>query len=163
MEEMKSWIDDMIDEYKSGRNELEKLKQSLDGKSPQIKEDRKLVNGMINDMTYSLDWLKKGRRPGNRRGLDRRAAYQRSAYMEMDILPSFDPVSTELTEETKKRLVDVLLEFSNRERECYLMHMAQGFSYQQIADLLSISRRTVQQYVERAKKKLKKSLSLTYK
>lgn len=41
------------------------------------KEDIKILTDMISDIPYSLEWMKKARRPGNRRGIQRLAAYQR--------------------------------------------------------------------------------------
>ncbi|MED1711728.1 sigma-70 family RNA polymerase sigma factor [Bacillus thuringiensis] len=159
---MQTWVDRLIDEYTVGKQDLEKFKAKLDiyDKDKDDVEKRKnftLINGMISDMDYSLDWMKKGRRPGNRRGVDRQSVYQRTALIDMDLFPSLDltPSKRVLSDEEKKKIIDVLLEMSSRERQCYLMHMAQGMSYGQIAEELEISRRTVQQYVERAKKKVK--------
>lgn len=159
---MQTWVDKLIDEYTLGKKELEKYKATLDiydidKDDVQKRKDFTLVNGMISDMNFSLEWMKKGRRPGNRRGADRQSVYQRTALIDMDLFPSLDltPSKRTLTDEEKKKIVDVLLEMSARERQCYLMHMAQGLSYGQISKELEISRRTVQQYVERAKKKVK--------
>lgn len=160
---MQTWVDKLIDEYTVGKSELEKHKKTLDiydadKDDVQKRKDFTIVNGMISDMDYSLDWMKKGRRPGNRRGADRQSIYQRTALLDMDLFPSLDLTPSErvLTDEEKHKIIDVLIEMSARERQCYLMHMAQGLSYGQISKELEISRRTVQQYVERAKKKVEK-------
>ena len=50
--------------------------------------------------------------------------------------------------------MNILLCLSHRERQCYLLHMAEGWSLQEIADELKISKSTVQKYVERAKNKI---------
>jgi len=149
---MDTWVDTLIEEYTVGRKELHEMKNNLDDEN---KEDKTQINSMISDMTYSLDWMKKGRRPGNRRGIDRRANYQRTAYVEMDIFPEFLEEKSDISQEMKLRLIDVLLEFSDRQRECYLLHMSKGFSYSQIAEFLQVSRGTVQNHIVRAKKKLK--------
>lgn len=152
---MRLWVDQMVEEYTAGKKALEMIKEPLDPDNLEDAEDRKLVNGMISDMDYSLEWMKKGRRPGNRRGIERRSAYQRSSYCEMDIFPSLENEQKEIPTALKYKLLDVLLEFSGRERECYLLHMSQGFSFAQIAKIMGLSRSSVQRYIERAKKKLK--------
>ena len=112
-------------------------------------------------MQYSIDWMKRGRRPGTIRGIDKRSIYQRRALLNMDLFPSIDmqPKQVYLSEEQKMKLINILVDFSYRERECYLLHMAYGLSYADIAEELKIKRRTVQQYVERAKEKVKTNVS----
>jgi positive control factor len=39
-------------------------------------EDKKVIAGMIFDLEFAIEWMETGRRPGNRRGIERRAAYQ---------------------------------------------------------------------------------------
>lgn len=75
--------------------------------------------------------------------------------MEMDIFPELEEEKREIPMELKRKLVDILMELSDRERECYLMHMTKGFSFAQIANFLGVSRSSVQRYIERAKKKIK--------
>jgi positive control factor len=159
---MENWVEKLINEYTIGKKELEKYRDQLDTDDPLDQEERKIISSMISDMEYALEWLKLGRRPGNRRGIERRSVYQRTALMNnMDIFTSLElsEPNIQLTEEQRKKLVDILIDFSLRERQCYLMHMAKGMSYAEIAKELNISRRTVQQYVERAKEKVKKLVS----
>ncbi|WP_141536513.1 hypothetical protein [Bacillus cereus] len=40
-------------------------------------EEKKIFSGMISDLEFTLEWLRTGIRRGNRRGIERRAAYQR--------------------------------------------------------------------------------------
>lgn len=152
----KTWVESLIDEYTVGKKSLEDYREKLNLDIPAEEEDHKIVSEMISDMQYALDWMKKGRRPGNRRGIDRRSVYQKTSLMDMDIFPEINIEQPKriLTDDEKVRIVEVLMELSARERQCYLMHMAQGKSYAQISEVLEISRRTVQQYVERAKKKV---------
>ncbi|RWR06737.1 sigma-70 family RNA polymerase sigma factor [Siminovitchia fortis] len=154
------WIDKMIIEYEEGRKDLYKIKDRL-GESQIDKMDRTQVNGMINDMSFAIDWMRTGRRPGNLRGIDRRSAYQRRILVDMDLMPSLDiqPEPRELGEDEKQALVNMLIDLSHRERQCYLLHMAQGWSMQEIADELGISKPSVQVFIKRAKNKIKRKLS----
>ncbi|HLR91943.1 MAG TPA: sigma-70 family RNA polymerase sigma factor [Atopostipes sp.] len=160
-QQLENWADKLIVEYEEGRKELNEMKDRLNPDDLGDQEDKKKINSMINDMSFSIKWLKKGRRPGNLRGIDRRSAYQRRALIDMDLFPSLDikPEERVLNEEEKQVIIDVLIDLSHRERQCYLLHMANGLSMQAIADELNVSKSAVQIYINRAKKKIKKKVS----
>jgi|SRR5690625_2836753 len=152
---MTNWADQLIIEYEESRKSLHAIKNNL-GDSELDKLDKTQINSMINDMSFSIDWMKLGRRPGNLRGIDKRSAYQRRVLVDMDLFPSLDiqPENQEISDETKEMLVNILIDLSHRERQCYLLHMAQGWSLSEIAKEIGIAKRTVQQYVDRAKDKV---------
>lgn len=153
------WVDQLISEYEQGRKELYSMKAQL-GESELDQMDKSKINSMIGDMSYSIEWMKLGRRPGNLRGIDQRAIYQRTSFMDMDLFASENnDESDEISERTKKMLVDLLIGMSRRERQCYLLHMAQGWSMQEIAEDLGISKPSVQKFIDRAKVKIKRKLS----
>lgn len=151
------WIDRLIKEYTAGKEELEKYRDNLDSRDPLQEEEQEIVESMISDMNFSLEWMKRGRRPGNRRGVDRRSVYQRTVLLEPDVFPTLDvePKERRFSDDEKRKIIDILWLLSNRERQCFLLHMTHGMSYAEISKELNISRRTVQQYVERAREKLK--------
>jgi RNA polymerase sigma factor (sigma-70 family) len=154
-----TWVDQLVREYSKGKRQLEKYKDTLDSNNPKQKEECETVGGMIAEMQFSITWMRSGRRPGKLRGIDTHDAYRVSSLRDnMDLFPDLDLQTDQpsLSNQQKKMIVDILLQLSTRERECYLLHMAHGLSYAEIADELNISRRTVQQYVERAKEKIKK-------
>lgn len=154
---MLNWADKLIQEYSYHQKELEYLKERLDPMNPIDNADLKIVNSMIDDMSYALEWMKKGRRPGNLHGADKRSVYQRRALLDMDLFPTIelDTKQTSLSEEQKQKIITILVELSHRERQCYLMHMAYGMSLTEIAEELKLKKRTVQQYIDRAKAKVK--------
>ncbi len=160
---MDLWADRLIDEYEVGRKGLTAMKSELDPEILEDKQDRKQINSMINEMSESIEWMRVGRRPGNLRGIDKRSAYQRRALIDMDLFPSLEiePEQKEIAEEQKEALVNILVDLSHRERQCYLLHMAQGLSYSEIKKELGIGRSTVQKYIERAKEKINKKLCRT--
>lgn len=155
------WADKLIGEYEVGRKGLTTMKSELNPEIVEDKQDRKQINSMINDMSYSIEWMKKGRRPGNLRGIDRRSAYQRQVLVDVDLFPSLDiePEEREIHEEEKRALYNIILDLSHRERQCFLLYQAQGFSMQEIADELNIKKPTVQKFIDRAKNKIKRKLS----
>jgi len=175
------WVDRLIIEYEEGRQSLRETNRNYDkkiaciasGREPheldseekweieKHKQDKQYVNSMIDEMSFAIDWMKTGRRPGNFRGVDKRSAYQRRILVDMDLLPSLDitPEPRELSEDKKKALRNILIDLSHRERQCYLLHMAQGWSMQEIAEELNIKKPSVQKFIERAKNKVKRKLS----
>lgn len=152
---MDNWVDKLIIEYEEGRKDLYGIKNKL-GDSELDKLDRTQINSMIHDMSFSIEWMKTGRMPGKLRGIDKRSAYQRRVLLDMDLFPSLDiePKPRRLTEKEKRDIYEVLLILSHRERQCYLLHMAQGWSMQEIADELGVTKSSVQKYIERAKNKV---------
>ncbi|MNC60468.1 putative RNA polymerase sigma factor FecI [compost metagenome] len=59
-----------------------------------------------------------------------------------------------MTDTERLKMVEALLALSDRERTCFLLHMAQGLTLQEISHKLGVSKRSVQQYVDRAKEKI---------
>lgn len=153
------WADKMINEYTEGRELLDDMMGILtDSELDQL--DKTQINSMVDSMDFSLEWLRVGREPGTYRGIDKRNAYRTKQFEAMDIIP-------DITEELKKEreplymdrkqrqaLIYLFKSFSERERQCYVLHVAQGLSMGKIADELGISKATVQSYINRARKKV---------
>ncbi|GIN62365.1 positive control factor [Robertmurraya siralis] len=157
---MQNWTDKLIQEYAEGKRQLNKLHKKLNSEVPEESEKRKIVSGMIEDMDFVIEWLETGRQPGIMRGVDKRSIYQKHSLESMDIIPDIAEQLTandkplSIPAEQKKVLIEILSSFSLRERQCYILHVAQGLSMQEIAEEIGLKKRTVQQYIDRAKKKV---------
>lgn len=130
-----------------------------EGKHP----DEKLLKEAISDIHYAITWMHTGRRPGNRRGIERRAAYQREKLMDPLRMQAFMSRSTtgspsNITDWQRFQIEDALSRLSPRERECYELAHGQGFSFGYIANMLGISKGTVEEYVNRAQRKVSEDL-----
>lgn len=115
------------------------------------------VEAMIRDVDYILEWLETGRRPGNKRGIERLAAYQREIPTDliekyMQPTPPFQVGDYEEWQYVKMEYILAML--SDRERECYELHIGGMMTDQEIADMLGIKRRTVREFLLRAEKKV---------
>ncbi len=154
-----NWADELIPQYKEGRKDLQIMKHELSDDELD-RMDQTEVNSMIDSMSFSLEWIETGRQPGTYRGADKRDAYRVKQYDEMDIIPDItEQLEKEreplyMDREQRKALIQLFKNFSDRERQCYVMHEAEQLSMQKIADKLGIKKRTVQQYIERARKKV---------
>jgi positive control factor len=134
-------------------------------------EDEEIIKGIISDLEYTIEWLSTGRRPGNKRGIERQAAYQRERPMDPLIIQRYFRSSDEkkyewddhlqehvISPSDEKRIEQALLILTEREKEVYLMSRGHCLTYSQIARILCISRSTVQSTIERAEDKLISSL-----
>ncbi|WP_162986461.1 sigma factor-like helix-turn-helix DNA-binding protein [Virgibacillus sp. Bac332] len=160
---MKTWADKLIGEYKVGREGLTTKKNKLDPEILEDKQDRKQINSMFNDMSYSIEWMESGRQPGLYRGVDKKNAYRKKQYDEIEIIPDIaEQLEREplyMDQEQRQALIRLFRNLSDRERQCYIMYEAEQLSMQKIADVLGIKKRTVQQYIERARGKVEKIAS----
>ena len=147
---MRNWVEELIEQYTSGVRDLERYRKSLDRTDLYEAEEAKTVSGMLSDMRYALDWMRRGRRPGSRKGAERRDIYRRR-----ELLAQIEP----LTEEERRRLIDCVAVMTERELTCWLLHMAHGLTQNEIADKMNISRASVRVYLERAKRKVREKIS----
>lgn len=120
---------------------------------------------MIDDMSYVIKWLETGRDPDSYQGIDKRDGYRLLYYEDMEIIPDIKKeISKEreplyMCRKQRKVLINLFKHFSDRERQCFIMHEAEQLSMQKIADKLGISKSTVQSYINRAREKVKEIAS----
>lgn len=154
-----SWVDTLINEYRDGRRHLKKMYESL-GDNELDKVDKTIINSMIESMMYSIRWMETGRQPDSYKGVDKTNIYRISSYEDMDIFPD---ITTELkkerkpfymSREQKQAIMKLFKEFSEREKQCFIMYEGEQLSMQQIANRLGISKSSVQMYIKRAKEKI---------
>lgn len=148
-------LSDLKASYRATYWRIRHTLKELDEQDP----DTKLLRDARSDVLYVIQWLHTGRRPGNRRGIERRAAYQREKLMDPLKMQAMMASSTagspaNISESDRERIEMALCTLSPRERECYEMAHGQGFSFAYIANLLGISKGAVQEYVERAQEKV---------
>jgi hypothetical protein len=137
-------MQDLLKEYKETRRQLKRAYEArregekvLDN---QVITERQLLSEMIGDVEYVIEWLETGRRPGNRRGIERRAAYEREKPMDPIRMQAFVARSTagspcNLTEWERFQLEDALSSLTERERECYVLTHGECFSFEETARL----------------------------
>lgn len=143
----------MLPEYQISLKSVEQLYKSAD------EDDKKVIAGMVSDCKYVIEWLSSGRRPGNKRGIERRAGYEREILVEpirmQNFTGRFKVVPSEgISENQSFQLEHILGLLSRRERECYVLASGEGFSHAAIAGMLMISAGSVSEYIQRAQKKI---------
>jgi RNA polymerase sigma-70 factor (ECF subfamily) len=114
---------------------------------------------MIRDIEYVIDWLSRGREPGKRKGADRVSIYIVDPFLmdsaQYDVMVSADKenIPTDL-----KRIDDALKTLSERERDVYILHYGELLSLEEIAQLLSVTKSTIQTTLKRAQCKVRKEI-----
>ncbi|WP_096201908.1 sigma factor-like helix-turn-helix DNA-binding protein [Bacillus sp. FJAT-45350] len=152
-------MDDLIMSYKQS---LKKIRTAYQNAS---EEDKTYLSSMASDLEYSLEWMKTGRRPGNTRGVERLAAYQREKALDPLLMQNFyrsveqEEKEDVITDFDKMRIEDALSVLTTREKEMYVMSRGQMISYERIASMLVVSKSTVQTTVERAERKIAEQIS----
>ncbi|NGP60074.1 sigma-70 family RNA polymerase sigma factor [Paenibacillus thiaminolyticus] len=168
------------DELKQMRDELKERRLKLMGKITQptiphaeaekiaaeiaaLESDMSFLSAMISDREYDIEWMETGRRPGNKRGIERRAAYQRERPVDPLKLQAYIAKTSaggtvqadRITDRERERIDFALGQLSPREREVYSMVEGNGMSYAEVAEILGIHRGSVQSFLEEAREKMR--------
>lgn len=149
----------LIAEYRKSLRLARKMKTDLDMKknpSPQDMVDKKVIAGMISDLEYAIEWIKSGRNPDVRRGIDKHGVYLTDPTV-LDVLPVrnlYKTVGKEINSFEKEIIDDALCTLTDREKEVFLMIKVEGLTFEYTAELMGIKKTTVQTHLERAENKI---------
>jgi RNA polymerase sigma factor (sigma-70 family) len=132
----------------------------------QDKGERRTINEMIGDCEYAAEWLETGRRPGNRRGIERRAAYQRERPVDPLVMQAYIGNRSaggavqvaSVSDDDRQRIDNVLSKLTARERDAYVAVVGSGLPYSEVAEMMGVEKGSVQSFVESATKKIQKQL-----
>ncbi|MCO6019352.1 hypothetical protein CKN86_09520 [Carnobacterium divergens] len=124
-----------------------------------LRKELKIIGGMISDLQYAIEWLETAREPGTRRTISNRSRYQRtSLFAEIEKLSYLVTIEQEnqreATEDEIERITAMLNNLSDKERAAYLAVKGQNLSYAKAGEILSVSKASVQSYVNRAQDKI---------
>lgn len=160
-------MQDLLQGYKETRRTLKRAYDTRrEGEKvldDQALAERQIISEMIGDVEFVIEWLETGRRPGNRRGVERLAAYQREKPMDPVRMQAFVTNSTagspaNLTEWQRQQIEEALSTLTPKERDCYVMAHGDGLPHSDIARMLNISRGNVSTYISRAQKKISEQI-----
>ena len=164
---------DLINEYKESLRKVRKAKETAN------EVDRSILSGMESDLEFAIKWMETGRMPGSRRGVERRAAYEKEwpadpfrmdmpgkyyrsvgAVYVADFVSNYgidEPEMDEDDAETIRLFIDDILScLSEREREVFELRHVGGLEYHEIAEELGISEKNVSVVLTNAKRKIEK-------
>ncbi|EMA6344863.1 RNA polymerase subunit sigma-24 [Bacillus cytotoxicus] len=155
---------ELMKEYRETLKQLEKAKEVA------TEEDVKVIKEMISDIEYALEWMRTAKQPGAKRGIERRAAYEREKACDPLLMQRYfrsTPTKYEWDKEEKESVIsewerimldDALSTLSESEREIYIMFKGYCFSMGEISTLMNKSKSTVQTVLRRADEKIGKQI-----
>ncbi|MCD9026033.1 sigma factor-like helix-turn-helix DNA-binding protein [Cohnella silvisoli] len=124
--------------------------------------ERESLTDSITDVNLALNWLSTGRRPGSKRGIERR--YRKvlwdpkwiEAYNSKNAGYTIERDTTikGLSDNDRLRIDEVMRDLSDRERQCFIMHHVDLMTFEEIGMELHIGRSSVQTFIERAREKI---------
>jgi DNA-directed RNA polymerase specialized sigma subunit len=150
-------VDELKASYRDTRKKLNKVLvvRSILEEDP----ERKILNGMVASLNYAIEWMDTGRRPGNKRGVER--SYETlmdPVKMQSYIRNTNAGSPANITDSHRTALRNVLGLLSDQEQNCYIMAHGYGYTYEYIASLLGISKSAVATYIKRAQNKVSKEV-----
>ncbi|WP_232695485.1 sigma-70 family RNA polymerase sigma factor [Brevibacillus daliensis] len=165
-------MQELLQQYKRTRKNLAKARDTYKetvteqlSEKGNRKSEYELLTEMMGSVEYVIAWLETGKCPGNKRGIERRSAYQREVLMDPILLQSHinrtnagSPAN--ITDSQRSEIESALSTLSEREKDCYIMAHGQGISQYDIAELLGVSRGTVDTYIRRGQAKISTYLKL---
>ncbi|MED4936271.1 hypothetical protein [Heyndrickxia coagulans] len=115
----------LIKEYKKSLRELNHLKQKYNSKKGRTEKedvDLQLIDSMISDMQFAIQWLQTGRNPDMRRGVDKTGVY----LTDPRVLDSLrvdrpDHAEKELSREEQELIEDALCTLTVREKDVFML------------------------------------------
>ncbi|MCP3763883.1 hypothetical protein NLX67_16040 [Domibacillus sp. A3M-37] len=148
----------LIYEYKQSLRALKEMKAAIEAKPELLEQDlqdKTLINSMISEVEFAIQWMVSGRNPDARRGADRTGAYTLDPKLIEAVVPNkVIEEERKITADEQWLLDDVLADLTKRERDIFTLVKAEGITFEYTAELLGITKSSVQTYLERAEKKI---------
>lgn len=165
-------MQDLLEEYKETRRMCRRMqaeeKEWTDseewGVAASAEFRAKGWGEMASHADYVVRWLETGREPGTTRGIERRAAYQREIPVDPQMFP-FDKymdywVDGDGVAEKDFSMIAAARELlTEKQWEAFEMYHAGMYTYEEIAEVLGISKPAAFYRVKSAKEKLGKHLT----
>lgn len=161
-------MDDLIKEYRESLSLIREARgryPAAGEREQEEEEDYRLLGNMERELQFILKWLTTGREPGGHRGAERLAAYQREVpcdplwFQEEEYLnrPLYLPAEgKDLPEPAHFRLEWAMSTLSSREKEVFKMSRGEGFTSEEIGEMLGIAAGAVRTMIHRAEEKIAK-------
>lgn len=153
-------MEKLIKEYRESLKLVNKAKNKL----PSDDLDKSTLGGMSSDLQFAIQWMRTGKNPNARRGIENEIAYKRE--IPFSQLSHEVQSRLELTEsrarsvsETDQQMIHSVLELlTERQRDVYIAIKGKCLTYEQTAEILKISKPSVQHHFQRSEKKIKTAL-----
>ncbi|MHC5407324.1 sigma-70 family RNA polymerase sigma factor [Listeria seeligeri] len=178
----------LIDEYRGALREVNAVKANLQTKidakkRPPLAAGQKRtiqevpekaiiskLNGIIDSLQFSIEWMELGHEPEPRRAIHRRSGLQRELCVtdveimrqwfvyEHGLAYDFEDDEPKISDWDKIRMEDAMSTMSTQEKKVFLLKHEKNLSYSQISDEMEISVRSVRSYLRRGEEKIQNQI-----
>lgn len=153
----------------NGEDMIKKLSEEEKSLLHQYEDDMEIVRSWISNLNYSIEWIRTGKKPDSKRGAERRSAYEREVPFEpywiqrkkdertIDLYNAIENANDEITTEStnqKERVTNDITRSLTERQKTMLTLSANGYSHSEIADLLQVSKGTVDVTIARSRAKI---------
>lgn len=154
----------LAEEYRKTLRNVEKTYKNLDRNHP----DKRIYSEMMSSIKYIIFWLENGheKKFGSIDDISKLSYEQRTTYWgDLAEAESFYRQNKQLadnyienaeSQQNNSKINEYLGLLTEREREIFILKYAHSLSFQEVANLLGISKSTVQSLLDRSKKKIVK-------
>lgn len=142
------------------RQEKDLRENGYEKEADETANEIKILNGMIREVQEALEWIKTGRDPKSYNGAEQPYCTKWTPEMLATCSKGmYDEYQNNvekiiLTRVQEEKLEDALCMLTANERNVFMLHVIEGYSFQKIADLIGTAKGTAQGYYERAMKKI---------
>lgn len=147
------FFDNLIEEYKAERLRLKKLAITEDNKT--------IINSIIRDLNYSIKYMSQGFPPDKNRGVHRRAIPVTDKVTDLygkGLLHREDTRAERYSPDMLQHAHDIYFKLSKQEKKALWLVRVKLLSLGQAAQVMGVSKGTVQDYLDRAKVKIEDML-----
>ncbi|WP_338749816.1 sigma-70 family RNA polymerase sigma factor [Bacillus sp. FJAT-52991] len=156
----------LIFEYKQSLRELKKMKAAIEAEeelSELDQQDKSMINSMISDVEFAIQWMVSGRNPDAMRGADRSDVYlvNQQVLDKIELTLLHDKVDYQEYNDvisSNEVILNALQSLTHREKDCFIMTQCEGLTFEYVGELMGVKKGTVQKNVERAKQKIEREL-----
>ncbi|MED3932946.1 sigma factor-like helix-turn-helix DNA-binding protein [Priestia megaterium] len=162
LEQKKKLMSALYKERKKSDSNLEKMEE-LEAEIALNETISSQKGEIISEREYDIEWMETGRRPGNKRGAERRSKYQRALRVDPNRFLNMAYVEPEVkTEKELDILEDQVLEIlwdvlTKSERNLYFLAYAYGYSESEIAETTKLTYENVKATLGNARRKIKQN------
>lgn len=162
--DLKKRIEKYEEEHKEVLENTKVRKRDLVDVKCQVTNNLRTLRSMYNEQLFIINWLKSGHNPNEHQAIDKRTVYLVD-YKTLEAViddEHYKKVSndeyTDYITDDKHEVHKILTNLSDREINVFLMIDCEKLSFQEVAELLNVSKGSIQKFYERCKHKIKINL-----
>lgn len=161
---LKKRIEKYEEEHKEVLENTKVRKRDLVDVKCQVTNELRTLRSMYNEQLFIINWLKGGHNPNEHQAIDKRTVYLVDHKTLEAVIDDehYKKVSndeyTDYINDDKHEVHKILNVLSDREINVFLMIDCEKLSFQEVAELLNVSKGSIQKFYERCRYKIRLNL-----